>query len=463
MSIAREITTLQQSRNAVLDGMEALSAKAAADARLFTDEEQSRWARDEAEVASIDRQSALLRNKEQQAAAMARPAESPLGSSLAMPERSGGKSFPGQGFTRFCCALAISKGNLPAAVEYAQRWGDQPQIESVLRAATKLGGTADPFWLGRAPTSPGTSTDPVWAAPLVNYQIMQDEFIALLRPKTLLGRLTGLRQVPFNVKIPRQTAGASAGWVGEGASKPISSLAFDMITIPWAKIAVIVVITQELARFSSPSAEMLVRDDLLASIAQFMDQQFIDPSITPVAGIRPGSITNGVTPIPSTGSTVAAVTNDLTQALLAMTTALAGNIASPAWLMNPTAAMTIATLRTAQDIFAFPGMGTMGAVGLQPNLLGVPVIVSSNIPVAAGKSSIVLLDQNEILVADDGAVLIDTSAEASVQMDTAPATPPTPLVSFWQQNLLGIKGERYIFWLRRHNGGVQVVSNFPGP
>ena len=56
------------------------------------------------------------------------------------------------------------------------------------------------------------------------------------------------------VKIPRQTAGVTANWVGEAQSKPVSSLAFDTVQIPFAKVAVIVVITQGLARFSTPSA-----------------------------------------------------------------------------------------------------------------------------------------------------------------------------------------------------------------
>ena len=45
------------------------------------------------------------------------------------------------------------------------------------------------------------------------------------------------------------------------------------------------------------------------------------------------------------------------------------------------------------------------------------------------------------MVADDGQTMVDTSKEASLQADSAPATPPTPLISLWQQNLLGIKAE----------------------
>jgi hypothetical protein len=90
--------------------------------------------------------------------------------------------------------------------------------------------------------------------------------------------------------------------------------------------------------------------------------------------------------------------------------------------------------------------------------MGIPVLVSANLTPA---TTIVLIEQSEVLVADDGQTTIDTSGEASVQMDSAPATPPTPLVSFWQQNLLGIKAERYIYWMMRRAAAVTRITGFP--
>ena len=466
---SQQIVDLRRQRRAALDRMKTLNeATEHEPPRMFTVEEQASWDAAEAEVHTIDRKTALLKGIEQEHAMNARPIANPMQPTLAMPGRSrDAKTFPGQAFVRLVGALALSKGNLPQAVEIAQRWGgDMPEIESVLRAATRLGSTSDPFWLGRAAVAVGTTTDPTWATPLAQYQTMASEFIELLRPVTILGRLPALAQVPFMVKIPRQTAGATANWVGEGLSKPVSALAFDLVQVPFSKVAVICVITQELARFSTPSAEMLVRDDLRNAIAQFLDVQFIDPAVAPVAGLRPGSITNGVVPIPSSGSTVAAVTADLSAALLAMMTALRGNIMSPAWIMSPAAALFLGTLRTALDVPAFPGMvstgGVPGALLPTPTLMGIPVIVSGNVALDGnGKSDIVLVDQSQIMLADDNQITIDASTEASLQMDTAPATPPVTLVSLWQQNMLGIKAERFIYWLPRRTGVVQVISGFP--
>jgi HK97 family phage major capsid protein len=63
------------------------------------------------------------------------------------------------------------------------------------------------------------------------------------------------------------TAGATVNWVGEGAPKPLTSLAFDSITLDFAKIAGIIVLNDELVRLAAPSAELLVRNGLAASVA----------------------------------------------------------------------------------------------------------------------------------------------------------------------------------------------------
>src|SRR4029077_8728361 len=113
--------------------------------------------------------------------------------------------------------------------------------------------------------------------------------------------IPSLRRVPFNVSIPSQTTGGDGYWVGEGAPKPLTKFDFTTINIRWSKLAAISVLTEELVRFSNPNAETLVRDQLAAAIIARMDIDFVDPAKAAVANVSPASITNGVTPIPSTG------------------------------------------------------------------------------------------------------------------------------------------------------------------
>src|SRR4029077_15895339 len=109
-------------------------------------------------------------------------------------------------FTRMVGCLAMAKGNLMQAAELAKRFEHEtPEVLKVLNHAVRVGTTNDPAsWFQRAAVAVGTTTDPAWAAPLVNYQIMNQEFIELLRPQTIVGNLTGYPRVPFKGKFPRQ-------------------------------------------------------------------------------------------------------------------------------------------------------------------------------------------------------------------------------------------------------------------
>ena len=114
----------------------------------------------------------------------------------------------------------------------------------------------------KAAVAAGTTTDTTWASPLVQLQNATSEFLDLLRPATIIGRIPGLTRVPFNIRIPSMTTDPTAYWVGEGGTKPVSAAAFDTQTLTFAKAVGLTVITEELLRFSTPSAEALLRNGL---------------------------------------------------------------------------------------------------------------------------------------------------------------------------------------------------------
>jgi HK97 family phage major capsid protein len=334
--------------------------------------------------------------------------------------------------------LLASRGNLLQAAEMAKVYAkDDPRVETVLRAAV----------------SAGTTTDATWAGNLVQYNDIASEFIDLLRPMTILGRMNGFRTVPFNVRIPRQTAGATANWVGQGKPKPMSSLAFDTITLQWSKIAVIVALTDELVRFSNPSAVALCQADLISTISQFMDEQFIDPDVAASANVSPASILNGVTATPSTGSTVSAITTDIKTILGRFDTANQP-LNNPYWIMNPRTLRYLQLLRTSQDVWAWPETR-------EGMLQGIPVVTSNSVSLDYGSPSatyIALVNAGEILVADDGQVMLDVSREASLQFSDAPSDGAQSLVSLWQNNLVGLRAERYINWLKRRSSAAYFID-----
>jgi HK97 family phage major capsid protein len=198
----------------------------------------------------------------------------------------------------------------------------------------------------------------------------------------------------------------------------------------------------------------LVRDDLAKGIADYLDKRFIDPVYAGVANVSPASITNGVTPIASLGTSIANITDTAALAINAMI-ALNFDPTKYVWLMNPQIANDLGLKRTTQDVFAFPGVNAMGG-----NFLGYPVITSNNVALSGSptESFVVLMDPTQVMVADDGGVTIDMSNEASLQMSDTPSSSASSMISLWQSNMVGLRAERYINWRTRHTGCVQVIT-----
>lgn len=453
-TIGEQIAAFEATRQAKSARLSEIQDGASEENRTKDEAEREEFETIQRDLESIDQELVDLRKMEKlnKAAAMAvenikdpdSASQARAGSVAAMVKAP--KAPPGTAFTRYVISLAMSKGNLMLAERIASandRWRTEtPEVEAVLKAAV----------------SAGTTTDPTWAGPLVVYQNLQSEFIEYLRPLTIIGRIPGLRRVPFKVKIPRQTGAASVGWVGEGKVKPISSMAFDSITLDIAKIAGIVVLTDELVRLSNPAAEMLVRDELAAAIIQYMDSQFVDPTKA-ANDVSPASITFGVPPVPASGTTAAALRADV-RALMA--TFLDSNLqmTSAVWIMTQQTALGIHLILNGLGQPEYPGITMQGGT-----FIGLPVVTSEGVPQSGGSPSdgfpIILVNASDILLADDGQVVIDASREASLQMDTTPDSPPTSsttMISMWQQNMMAIKAERYINWAKRRPECVGYIS-----
>lgn len=457
-TVAEQIAGFEATRQAKSARMNELMTKAAEEGVTLDAEQTEEYDSLDAEVKSIDAHLTRLRSLEKSNVSHATPVDG-SGSVAASESRGGavrvevkGSNLPkGTAFTRYAMALARSKGNLMQAAEIAKGWKDStPEVETVLKAAVAA----------------GTTTDSDWAAPLVEYQNMASEFAELLRPQTIIGRIPGLRRVPFNIKVPRQTAGSSASWVGEGAPKPVGALAFDQISLGHTKLAGIVVLTDELVRFSNPSAEAIVRQDLIDTIVSTMDRDFVDPANAGTTDVKPASITNGVTPVTASGTDAEAVRADV-KALFAKFIAANMSLAGAVWIMSEVQALGLAMMLNPLGQPEFPGLQINGTSG--GTFFSLPVVLSENVVANAGSGSpitgdggrLVLAKASEILLADDGQVMLDASREASLQMDSAPTDPPTSstvMVSLWQMNMVGLRAERFINWKKRRAGAVQYID-----
>lgn len=445
-TIAEQIQDFQNKRAASAGRMDAIMEKASEEGRTLEVAETEEYETLQSEVKAIDEHIVRLKAHEASnvAAATRVTADNTQGAEKSAGTRSGvitvhSNAPKGIGIARMAIAMVRGNNNARmAALEARQLWPDMPQVELALKAAIEAGDT----------TTSG------WASQLVPAaQQMHDEFLELLRPATIIGRIPGLRRVPFNIAVPVETASGTAAWVGEGAAKPVTSLTLSSVTLRWAKAAAIVAITKELARFSRPDAEVVVRDSMVKTLTAFFDAAFVSTTAE-VTNVAPAGILNGISSTAVTGVTAATFRTDMGTILNKMT----GHkvpLNQIVLLMSSTMAVNLSLMVTSLGVPLFPNVTRDGG-----SVLGFPVVVSE----AVG-TNIIAINAADILLAEDPGVQVDVSDTASVEMsntpisgDTSPFT-GTTLKSFWQNNLIGVRVEQFITWKVARAASVEFLTS----
>lgn len=450
---AEQIAAFEAKRAANVAAMEEIMEKAAEDGATLDDAQQEEFDGLQADNEAIDDHLKRLRAMEKSAAESARPVDagtarrgtesrSPVSVVVKAP-----KLAPGVGFARLARVKALAKLDSESPRLIAkQLYGEESSVYAIVSNAK----TAVPA---------ATVGDATWAGNLVGEETsVFADFVEYLRPQTILGRfgsggIPSLRRVPFRVPLIGQTSGGAGYWVGEGKAKPLTNWGYGRTTLEPLKVANIAVATMELLRDSSPSAELLLRDELAAALRERLDRDFIDPAKSSLSGVSPASILNGVSGIPSVGTDADSVRADV-KALFDEFIAANNAPESGVWIMQATTALALSLMQNPLGQTEFPGIGMNGGT-----FFGLPVIVSQYVTVGV----VALVNASDIYLADDGDVAVDMSREASLEMDNAPThdsdTPTeTDLVSLWQTNSVGFRAERTINWARRRSSAVAYLT-----
>lgn len=316
----------------------------------------------------------------------------------------------------------------------------------------------------KAAVPAGTTTETTWASALVDPTNLAGEFIEFLRPATIIGKfgLNGipeLRRVPFNIRLIEQTQGGTGYWVGQGAPKPLTAFGFAPLTLGFTKVASISVITEEIARFSTPSAEQLVRDGLRDALVERIDRDFIDPAEAGTANVQPASLTNGLVALTSAGTSADNARADLAN-IVADFVAANQNVEGIVIIMPTALALALSFMVNSLGQREFPDLTMQGG-----RINGLPVITSQYAANASGGGNLVIaVNAREVLLADDGQVTVDASREASLQMldnptNNAGTANPTTMVSMWQTNSIALRAERFINWAKRRTTAVVYMDD----
>lgn len=464
-SYAEQIVDIKSQIQTKQSDLDALQTKATDEGRTKDAEERVQFDALNAEIENLEKELGDFETLDARAKSAARPVQGTAAAAQqAVREKGGNGGFsyvsvkpnrePGIGFARLVmCKMASFLSHYEhSAAEIAK--ARYPHDEE-LYLATK------------AAVAGGLTTDSTWAAPLA-YPALAGEFIEYLRPKTIIGKFgttvngvtyPALQPIPFNVKINRETSVATGYWVGEGKPVPVSKEAFDALTAGYTKVGALTVISKELARFSTPSAEALVRNSLVKSTVARVDTDLIDPDKAAVANVNPASLTNGLTGLTTAGTSADNVRTDIMKLIAAYQ---GGNFdpATIVLIMPNTLCMALSVLATSLGTKHFTSMGINGGY-----LEGIPVIGSQYAASGASYGNMVIaVDTSSVGLADDGEVSVDISTEAALQMLDNPTNASsdgtaTTMVSLWQTNSIGIKTERFINWLKLRTGAVAFFDD----
>jgi HK97 family phage prohead protease len=395
-----------------------------------------------AELRSLENAERALapRGPEQQAAATSNlPVRSPGRRPLwAQPKNHDDDATP---FWRACAAKLIA-------------YDQHKAIDDVLREHYP---DDEATWiLTRAAPAGASTTLATWALELV-----QTANAAMLTPRDaarILPRLAaGGTSLSFGpqagvIKIPSEAAtpNIAGSFVGEAQPIPVRRMGFTTVSLYPHKVGVITRYSREIAQYSTPSIEGLVRSAIVRKTGLMLDTLLIDAVAGGGSGsTRPAGLLNGVSGLTATaGGGYGAILGDLKKLAGPFYTANAGE--NLYLLINPAQAL---------DLAMTPGPGNAG-FGWAAQFTNRMTIIESTV-VTAG--TVIMIDASDF-VSVMGIPEFDVSEEATLHIeDTAPThinpgTAASPVESMFQTNQLALRLLLTTTWAMRRTGMVQYLT-----
>lgn len=322
-----------------------------------------------------------------------------------------------------CYALALAKagGSHVVAAGIVADMRNFERVQLALKAAVPLGTSASSEY-----------------AQLVSYQTVASGFVESLRATSVLDAiLPACRRIPLRSALAIVTSVASAGRLAPGGAKILTKLALQAGALDPVDVAALIVVTEDLLRFSTSAGLQLLDRELQAGVSAACNREFL-------AGMA-----DGVSALASTGS----VLGDLRQMLAAVNLVGVGRFYVVA---SASIANEIATLpaSSGDELPAFPGMSPSGG-----QIQNIPVLVAADDEMpsdSSGPFDLMLIEASQI-AAQAEAPRLSSSKYASVQMDDDPSLPGS-LTSMFQTHSVVLRAERSIGFEKLRSTAVAAVS-----
>lgn len=311
-------------------------------------------------------------------------------------------------------ALWRAKNDVAGAAKFLKAQGNEDLAELMAAQAKFVSGEE---LIGKSMMA----TDPDTGGILIP-QPVSGEVIDILRARVTVRRANPV-QLPMpsaNFRLPKKTQGSTAYYVGEASAGTTSQVKTGSVLLSFKKLVTIVPCSNDLLRYSSPGADMMIRDDIADGMAVKEDSAFLRGVGTDASpkGIRYWADEGNV--INVTGSTGGTTNID------AMTTSLGNLILKlqnnnvpmirPVWILAPRTVMNLMTARVSSTgDYAFRDEMTRGT------LWGIPFLQTTQVPINLSDGSnsdcseIILVDMADVVIGDSERLIIDASSEAAYE------------------------------------------------
>lgn len=262
-----------------------------------------------------------------------------------------------------------------------------------------------------------TASDATGAGFLVPEEF-SNELIDVLRSKTVVRSLGArtLQSPTGTINIPKITAGAQASYIGEATAAPKSQLSTGNLKLSFKKLAVLTPISNDLLRYSNPSADGIVRDDLVQAMRVKEDQVFIrslGSGDGQPKGLR-GWMPNSHKVDANATVNLANVTTDMRNIWEKLLTADVPMV-SPGWIFSPRSYAFLFSVQTSDGNFAYRAELERGT------FWGIPFKSTTQIPDNLdesgdgndNESEVYIADFSEAIIAESMGITVDTSDSAA--------------------------------------------------
>lgn len=281
------------------------------------------------------------------------------------------------------------------------------------------------------------------------------ELIEVLRPMTVV-RDSNPRMIEMprgTMQMPRQTQAATATYGGETTAIPVSQQSVGQIVASYKKLTALTPVTNDLIRYSDPSVDALVRDDLAKVIARREDLAFIrgDGSNDSPRGFASYALP-GQTITSNPAFTLSTAAQELGGALNKIESANVP-MADLVWIMHPRTKNYLLNVQNANGFYVYREEMT-----LTKTLLGWPFKTTTQIPtnLTVGANS----DCSEIyLVSMEQALLFDSMRlELAVSREGTYTDANNNIVSVFQQDQTLIRGIAEHDFHMRHDEAIAMIT-----